>query len=1228
MNLKKYKNINKYLISCILIISFVIIPLFSVNAPKARAHGPVIDVTNIVQTTLSAISNALTAFGVEKLVFKEYILDPLAWLVSTASISEFTAGIIDWINTGGPDGGPTFVTDLGQFLKDIVDSEIADFFAEGEGSPLEFLCEPWGDDIKRALSVNVNKPFGGDGGRAGCTLDKIIGNIEDASDFLDGDFSKGGWDGWFELTVNNNPYRDYLESAAELEMRIAAEQYKETTLLDFGSGFFSSKDGSGSITTPGTIIKQQLERTINSSLERLEVADELIEVIESLLVDLVFQLGSSLGGLRGASDGGANSLTSRLRDSAIDSLIMEETGIGAIIATIQEEESYQAIKQTAFDATQVSKRLLARLRECYDDKVADAEAGLIELTPKEKRTAEIKAEDASFTYENSVQPKENQLDADIKKIDLNVKALNDIINKINNSNTTGAQFSGYLAEFVKLKGTLHSSEARPIYDAEEERKSIVGEMRLIDIATNEEIIKCRDFPEDDDNSTDEGGLTGGEDPTEDTMVFSNNPIYDILFVPDRYVPLSEFVKRDADTGNSLILDVNIDILKYIGDDISIARNTVEGIELIPPTTKNNISGKVTFDSPPLGVFTVVSGAFINDFPIVTHWDKLSGSKGGPKQGAYDQVGPLIDTDFTLVIDTDSTLAVPPRPVSDNSNSPCKPFSGTGIYYYNTDICALFSGDPVNPNAKVPGYERYVGEDYAISKISNTTAIWMSNEILKNSGYPVVHLNQPDPQEDAPVFQVLHSQLIAKQSDKGSLATIILPPHWVSNPTKRYPILFNGFYDINENFANVNAGIGLRFMKIIDQLLNEGSGSIIGILWNGGGATASITMQRSAYDNVSLLFSRAKTEWGADSDAIVVTGVSRGGVTALIVASNPYYNNYKVKYAIASAPGEKFGAHVTDFANPTYPAIFSVLTYTTGYKYAWQPGWTETGTGLPARELFLKNLIEEITDKYVADSQYSAISDEYIKVLKANGTKVVLAVGTHDVFIPFSPHIEYVEKLRSKGIPVRFEINYRSGHDARSRGGDELLKEVMRKVISGSNDTSFEKGTVYYKRSGSLGMAKFNPTSGNLPIFLEAPKEMIWGENISMTVVGGSGTQFEIKIWKIDDDKWNSQIVEKGKQFGNTISGTLLALPYSEITSYDYIETVPSTMLAGYYLYELRYSVDGGNTWANADKIPQSGAQQPVLLVREDISGISNMDGSQRSSQLSGSSNQAWGLSSE
>lgn len=459
---------------------------------KTNAVVPVIDLPNLA-------ANTTTATGISALVAKEYVADPLWVVAAKIAIDMLTTSTVNWINSGFQ-GGPAYVTDLKGFLLDLADAETAIFIEE---LGLTDLCSPWKLDIRIALSL----PTGQFSRKVECTLSDIVANMDD---FINGDFSQGGWAGWFELTTKpqNNPYGLYLMTASELDQRIAGTQQEQTQLLSFGSGFLSQTDceegpqpkggGPGApinckITTPGSIIEDQLAHVLGSGVRQLELADEFNEIVSALLGQLLQQAMGGFGGLRGASRSfnGQPSLTSQISNSQNEELLtdIKDFAIVGIDNDIGNETDYRNIKQSTLNSVLASENLLLSLQVCYAGKLTDSS---LNLTQSEEALAQTRMNNASTTITTQITLTKTSLESDIVLSDQNITNLNKFKTDIL-STRTSEEINILVNELtlLRLSGKIGSSD---IYIAQQQQSVIVAQMSALNTTTNTQIAECQVFP--------------------------------------------------------------------------------------------------------------------------------------------------------------------------------------------------------------------------------------------------------------------------------------------------------------------------------------------------------------------------------------------------------------------------------------------------------------------------------------------------------------------------------------------------------------------------------------------------------------------------------------------------------------------------------------------------------------------------------------------------------------
>jgi hypothetical protein len=265
-----------------------------------------------LSATASSISNGITSLATNGTFIKDTVLDGIGWMLAKQIISQMTASIVSWINSGFK-GSPAFVQDLKGFLLSAADQALGQYLSE-LGGPLSFICSPFQLDIRIALATTYSRARDGQPTAPSCTLTGALANIEN---FMKGNFKDGGWDAWVQITSSPEiytPYGSLLTAKTEGGIRIINAQGRETKLLDFGGGFLSSKiceavstngvaDQNCFISTPGKVIEQALTFQLSTGQRSLIAADEINEIISALMGQLSKQVITGAAGLLGLSKG-------------------------------------------------------------------------------------------------------------------------------------------------------------------------------------------------------------------------------------------------------------------------------------------------------------------------------------------------------------------------------------------------------------------------------------------------------------------------------------------------------------------------------------------------------------------------------------------------------------------------------------------------------------------------------------------------------------------------------------------------------------------------------------------------------------------------------------------------------------------------------------------------------------------------------------------------------------
>ncbi len=313
------RTIVTFFVLCFVIVSTYIPQSWNdVKSAQAGSIGGSTEITQILNNVqlksgnISAAATAsfsgITSGATANNWVKEYLLDGLGWMLAKQIISQMTASIVSWINSGF-EGSPAFVQDLKGFLLKAGDEAFGKYLEE-LGGPLSSLCSPFKLDISIAISNSylidreVKKPT--------CTLSGALTNLEN---FTEGTFDQGGWEAWFEVTSNPTRYTglgSLLEAEMDASIRIVTAKNEETKLLDFGGGFMSKKVCTGvagsaqekcSITTPGAVISEALNFQLSTGQRSLIEADEINEIIGALISQVSQKAISGLAGMGSNSSG-------------------------------------------------------------------------------------------------------------------------------------------------------------------------------------------------------------------------------------------------------------------------------------------------------------------------------------------------------------------------------------------------------------------------------------------------------------------------------------------------------------------------------------------------------------------------------------------------------------------------------------------------------------------------------------------------------------------------------------------------------------------------------------------------------------------------------------------------------------------------------------------------------------------------------------------------------------
>lgn len=279
------------------------------------------------------------------------------------------------------------------------------------------------------------------------------------------------------------------------------------------------------------------------------------------------------------------------------------------------------------------------------------------------------------------------------------------------------------------------------------------------------------------------------------------------------------------------------------------------------------------------------------------------------------------------------------------------------------------------------------------------------------------------------------------------------------------------------------------------------------------------------------------------------------------------------------------------------------------------------------ELLLQNWFGT-TDRQRVDDELSPFSDQHVAALKRRGTRLLFAVGTHDMNFPYAISLQFVDKLRRAGVPVRFETHHRLGHSGAAPDyPQQVLPQILRSVPGGN--PAIEDEDLHYRPKSADQHWVYAPfVPDHEPVAFEAPKAMVRGGDVSFFLTGEPSTQYEVVTFKLDDTAWlqSQQVVRLYEEPALGRSGTLPG-PDEDLPIAQWEVTAADELAPGLYLYNVRYRLSGQASWT---VIPHEGVSQPgqpphALLYVLESEPKEALDGQAAEDSLVHGTMRSWGL---
>jgi hypothetical protein len=321
------------------------------------------------------------------LTYKECLLDGVVNSNRKTLISFIIQSIVRWTNEGF-EGSSAFVENLPlHMLERILDPEAERILTTETGA----LAEPFRRDVTVALAKDyaqtTRRPS-----------DVLRCDVPDAQlgAFLNGDFyGGGGWNSFLKLTTNSscNPLFAFYNAQSRMNEALSAEQARETTQLEWGSGFRSvERDrtfdiGGGQTTsvdrivTPGFMIAEHLRQVIGTGLRQSENADEIDEMLSALMSNIGTEMLTDTEGLSGLSRsfGGQAAYVDRVVADSVSTTRSTMAGAAQQIVdnTIRVEQEYIQARQSSITVlAQTQAQLESWENTCWASIIDAARAGL------------------------------------------------------------------------------------------------------------------------------------------------------------------------------------------------------------------------------------------------------------------------------------------------------------------------------------------------------------------------------------------------------------------------------------------------------------------------------------------------------------------------------------------------------------------------------------------------------------------------------------------------------------------------------------------------------------------------------------------------------------------------------------------------------------------------------------------------------------------------------------
>ncbi|MEQ1723759.1 MAG: hypothetical protein ABL930_11325 [Pseudobdellovibrio sp.] len=194
------------------------------------------------------------------------------------------------------------------------------------------------------------------------------------------------------------------------------------------------------------------------------------------------------------------------------------------------------------------------------------------------------------------------------------------------------------------------------------------------------------------------------------------------------------------------------------------------------------------------------------------------------------------------------------------------------------------------------------------------------------------------------------------------------------------------------------------IKALAHAYQQNNNSGFGVLWNGGGAIGSRTVDNLAYEELNEFLNIYLRDLGAANNKFITFGGSRGGVTALNLASHPSVTAIRVAFAYSSVPPNEISEYGS-YTCTTVPLLLYGSDWSTGFFGSWRKSFIHPSgygksdfAGLDGLSSHLKALTGTSNFQEVA-ANFNTLTSAKINKLVSNRTQIFLEMASHDYIVP-------------------------------------------------------------------------------------------------------------------------------------------------------------------------------------------------------------------------------------